>query len=75
MGVKKHKSEIKAFCSLPSVARTPVLLGTPTRVGYELHREKGETILAMPLDYDLLLSAIASALQGFNLSSYSLSKS
>lgn len=55
--------------------RTPVLHGTPTRVGYELHREKGETVLAMSLDCDLLPSAIASALQGFNLSSYSLSQS
>lgn len=55
--------------------RTPVLHGTPTCVGYELHREKGETVLAMSLDCDLLPSAITSALLGFNLSSYSLSQS
>ena len=54
---------------------TPVLLGIPTCVGYELCREKGETVLAVSLEYDLLLSAIASASQGLNLSSYSLSKS
>lgn len=78
MGVKKHKSEIKAFCSLPSVgspAGPPVLLGTPTSVGYELCKEKGETVLTVALECDLLLSTTASALQGFNLSSYSLSKS
>lgn len=52
---------------------TQVLLGTPAHVGYGLCRGKGETLLAVSLEYNLLLSAIASALQGFNLSSYSLS--
>lgn len=33
--------------------------------------EKGETVLPVSLEYDLLLSATASALQGFTLSGYS----
>lgn len=48
-----------------------VLLGTLSCVSYELWRGKGETVLDVSLEYDLLLSAIASALQGFTLSSYS----
>jgi len=54
---------------------TPVLLCTLTRVGNELRRERGETVLGMSLEYDLLQNTIASALQGFNLSRHSLSKS
>lgn len=54
---------------------TPVFLSAPTSVGNELPSEKGETVLAVSLEYDLHLSAITSALQEFNLRSYSLSKS
>lgn len=48
---------------------TSVLLGTLSLVGRELWRGKGETVLAVSLQCDLLLSGIASALQGFTLSS------
>lgn len=50
---------------------TSVLLGTLSHVGCDLWRGKGETLLAVSLEYDLLLSAITSALQEFTLSSYS----
>lgn len=49
---------------------TSVLLGTLSLVGRELWRGKGETVLAVSLQCDLLLSGIASALQGFTLSSW-----
>lgn len=41
-----------------------VVLGTLSHVGCELWRGKGEAVLAVSLEHDLLLSAIASACRG-----------
>lgn len=70
MGVKKHKSEIKAFCLLPSAGSPagPYCFSVLQPVWAISFVGKKEA-------YDLLLSTITSALQGFNLSCYSLRKS